>query len=116
MGGAGIGGPAKLRAYDKLTGKVIAEFDLPVGATGGHDLLGKRQTTYRASHGRERLWRRLGCLWSAGVPHTTRDLLDGASDEGPRHIRCSPSDLATEPAPRRNQTAARSTLRSRFFP
>jgi len=35
MGGAGIGGPAKLRAYDKLTGKVIAELDLPVGATGG---------------------------------------------------------------------------------
>jgi quinoprotein glucose dehydrogenase len=35
MGGAGIGGPAKFRAYDKLTGKVIAELDLPVGATGG---------------------------------------------------------------------------------
>ena len=35
MGGAGISGPAKFRAYDKLTGKVIAELDLPVGATGG---------------------------------------------------------------------------------
>jgi quinoprotein glucose dehydrogenase len=35
MGGAGIAGPAKFRAYDKLTGKVIAELDLPVGATGG---------------------------------------------------------------------------------
>jgi glucose dehydrogenase len=35
MGGAGISGPAKFRAYDKLNGKVIAELDLPVGATGG---------------------------------------------------------------------------------
>ncbi len=35
MGQAGIPGPAKLRAFDKTTGKVIAELDLPVGATGG---------------------------------------------------------------------------------
>ena len=35
MGQAGIAGPAKLRAFDKTTGKVIAEIDLPVGATGG---------------------------------------------------------------------------------
>lgn len=35
MGGAGIGGPAKFRAYDKFNGKLIAELDLPVGATGG---------------------------------------------------------------------------------
>lgn len=35
MGQAGISGPAKLRAFDKATGKVIAELDLPVGATGG---------------------------------------------------------------------------------
>ena len=35
MGQAGISGPAKLRAFDKATGKVVAELDLPVGATGG---------------------------------------------------------------------------------
>ena len=35
MGQAGISGAAKLRAFDKATGKVIAELDLPVGATGG---------------------------------------------------------------------------------
>jgi glucose dehydrogenase len=35
MGQAGISGPAKLRAFDKATGKVIAEVDLPVGTTGG---------------------------------------------------------------------------------
>ncbi len=35
MGGAGIGGPAKFRAYDKANGKLIAALDLPVGATGG---------------------------------------------------------------------------------
>jgi quinoprotein glucose dehydrogenase len=35
MGQAGISGPAKLRAFDKANGKVIAEVDLPVGATGG---------------------------------------------------------------------------------
>jgi glucose dehydrogenase/cytochrome c5 len=35
MGGAGVPGPAKFRAYDKLNGKLIAELDLPVGATGG---------------------------------------------------------------------------------
>jgi len=35
MGQAGIAGPAKLRAFDKATGKVIAELDLPVGTTGG---------------------------------------------------------------------------------
>ncbi len=34
MGQAGISGPAKLRAFDKATGQVIAELDLPVGATG----------------------------------------------------------------------------------
>jgi len=35
MGQAGISGAAKLRAFDKATGKVIAELDLPVGTTGG---------------------------------------------------------------------------------
>jgi quinoprotein glucose dehydrogenase len=35
MGQAGIPGAAKLRAFDKATGKVIAELDLPVGTTGG---------------------------------------------------------------------------------
>jgi mono/diheme cytochrome c family protein len=35
MGRAGVGGPAKLRAYDKTNGKLIAQVDLPVGATGG---------------------------------------------------------------------------------
>ncbi len=35
MGQAGVGGPAKFRAYDKANGKVVAEIDLPVGATGG---------------------------------------------------------------------------------
>src|SRR5215469_3937902 len=35
MGQAGVSGPAKLRAFDKATGKVIAELDLPVGTTGG---------------------------------------------------------------------------------
>ena len=35
MGRAGISGPARMRAFDKATGKVIAELDLPVGATGG---------------------------------------------------------------------------------
>jgi quinoprotein glucose dehydrogenase len=34
MGRAGISGPAKLRAFDKATGQVVAELDLPVGATG----------------------------------------------------------------------------------
>jgi quinoprotein glucose dehydrogenase len=35
MGQAGIPGPAKFRAYDKATGKVISFIDLPVGTTGG---------------------------------------------------------------------------------
>ncbi|PWU07254.1 MAG: hypothetical protein C5B51_10385 [Terriglobia bacterium] len=35
MGQAGISGPAKLRAYDKASGKVIAQLDLPAGTTGG---------------------------------------------------------------------------------
>ena len=35
MGRAGIGGPAKFRAYDKATGQVVWEKELPVGATGG---------------------------------------------------------------------------------
>jgi quinoprotein glucose dehydrogenase len=35
MGQAGISGPAKFRAFDKATGKVIGELDLPVGTTGG---------------------------------------------------------------------------------
>jgi mono/diheme cytochrome c family protein len=35
FGRGGISGPAKLRAYDKATGKVVAEIDLPVGTTGG---------------------------------------------------------------------------------
>jgi glucose dehydrogenase len=35
MGRAGISGPAKFRAFDKTTGQLISEADLPVGATGG---------------------------------------------------------------------------------
>jgi mono/diheme cytochrome c family protein len=35
FGRGGISGPAKLRAYDKATGNVIAQIDLPVGTTGG---------------------------------------------------------------------------------
>jgi quinoprotein glucose dehydrogenase len=35
MGRAGIAGAAKFRAYDKATGKVIWEMELPVGTTGG---------------------------------------------------------------------------------
>jgi quinoprotein glucose dehydrogenase len=35
MGQAGLPGPAKFRAFDKASGKVIGELDLPVGTTGG---------------------------------------------------------------------------------
>jgi mono/diheme cytochrome c family protein len=35
MGRAGVSGPAKFRAYDKATGQLVAQIDLPVGATGG---------------------------------------------------------------------------------
>jgi mono/diheme cytochrome c family protein len=35
MGRAGIPGPAKFRAFDKATGEVIWEKELPVGTTGG---------------------------------------------------------------------------------
>jgi mono/diheme cytochrome c family protein len=35
MGRAGIPGPAKFRAYEKTTGQVIWEKELPVGTTGG---------------------------------------------------------------------------------
>ena len=35
MGRAGVGGEAKFRAYDKSTGAVIWEKELPVGTTGG---------------------------------------------------------------------------------
>jgi quinoprotein glucose dehydrogenase len=35
FGRAGIAGPAKFRAYDKATGAVIWQMDLPVGTTGG---------------------------------------------------------------------------------
>jgi len=35
FGRAGIGGPAKFRAYDKASGQVIWQMDLPVGTTGG---------------------------------------------------------------------------------
>jgi quinoprotein glucose dehydrogenase len=35
MGRAGISGPAKFRAFDKATGQVIWEKELPVGTTGG---------------------------------------------------------------------------------
>jgi quinoprotein glucose dehydrogenase len=35
MGQAGIAGEAKFRAYDKATGKVVWEMELPVGTTGG---------------------------------------------------------------------------------
>ena len=34
-GRAGIAGPAKFRAYDKVTGELISQIDLPVGTTGG---------------------------------------------------------------------------------
>ena len=34
-GRAGIAGPAKFRAYDKTTGQMISQIDLPVGTTGG---------------------------------------------------------------------------------
>ncbi len=34
-GRAGIAGPAKFRAYDKATGELISQMDLPVGTTGG---------------------------------------------------------------------------------
>jgi quinoprotein glucose dehydrogenase len=34
MGRAGVVGPAKLRAYDKATGALISQADLPAGATG----------------------------------------------------------------------------------
>src|SRR5262249_25503277 len=34
-GHAGITGPAKFRAYDKATGQLISQTDLPVGTTGG---------------------------------------------------------------------------------
>lgn len=34
-GHAGIAGPAKFRAYDKATGQLISQIDLPVGTTGG---------------------------------------------------------------------------------
>jgi len=46
MGRAGIGGPAKFRAYDKTNGKLLAEIELPVGATGGPMtyMAGGRQT------------------------------------------------------------------------
>ena len=35
FGRAGIGGPAKFRAYDKASGNLIWQMDLPVGLTGG---------------------------------------------------------------------------------
>jgi mono/diheme cytochrome c family protein len=35
FGRGGIAGPAKLRAYDKATGQLVAEHELPVGTTGG---------------------------------------------------------------------------------
>jgi glucose dehydrogenase len=35
MGRAGVAGPAKLRAFNKATGELLAQIDLPVGATGG---------------------------------------------------------------------------------
>src|SRR5262249_23599219 len=35
FGHGGISGPAKLRAYDKATGQMIVEPELPVGTTGG---------------------------------------------------------------------------------
>lgn len=35
MGRAGISGPAKFRAYDKATGALLWQTDLPVGTTGG---------------------------------------------------------------------------------
>ena len=35
MGRAGVSGPAKFRAYDKASGQLVAQIDLPVGATGG---------------------------------------------------------------------------------
>jgi len=35
MGRAGIAGPARFRAYDKTNGTLVAEIEMPVGATGG---------------------------------------------------------------------------------
>jgi glucose dehydrogenase len=35
MGRAGVSGPAKFRAYDKATGELVWQTDLPVGTTGG---------------------------------------------------------------------------------
>jgi glucose dehydrogenase/cytochrome c5 len=35
FGRGGVAGPAKLRAYDKSTGQLVAEHELPVGTTGG---------------------------------------------------------------------------------
>jgi len=35
FGRAGIAGPAKFRAYDKATGQLLWQMDLPVGTTGG---------------------------------------------------------------------------------
>lgn len=35
VGHAGIAGAAKFRAYDKSTGQVVAQIDLPIGTTGG---------------------------------------------------------------------------------
>jgi quinoprotein glucose dehydrogenase len=35
VGHAGIAGAARFRAYDKSTGQVVAQIDLPVGTTGG---------------------------------------------------------------------------------
>jgi len=35
MGRAGISGPAKFRAYDKASGSLVTQLDLPTGTTGG---------------------------------------------------------------------------------
>jgi quinoprotein glucose dehydrogenase len=35
MGGAGVGGPVKFRAYDKQSGAIVAEIPIPAGTTGG---------------------------------------------------------------------------------
>ena len=53
--------PAKFRAYDKATGQVIWEKELPVGTTGrpGH-LYGQRETIHCACRSVERAMAQVG--------------------------------------------------------
>ncbi|MGP0070487.1 MAG: PQQ-binding-like beta-propeller repeat protein [Bryobacteraceae bacterium] len=106
MGGAGIAGPAKFRAYDKLTGKVIAELDLPVGATGGPMtyLKNRRQLIVVPIGGKG-----YGAGWVAfGLPasptqpgiYSTAQALRGQSEYGTKCAACHGADLTgSEHAP-----------------